>query len=401
MIDKTWISIMLALTFTSKLAGYPLASPVWVATIQYPDFTITELSPTSVESKVDEGKCHIVQGSPFNEPKRTRATCSLPDNSDYKEIEWVVDQQKMRSSLLFRYKDDGYAQILNCVTPNELSDSKAWACEATQSISRKGKGLVSPFVSEVPLWRIPNAARFSDAARAPLYRSMNPQIKTDVTEALDLLGIRRVLVFKEIDKKTIPSLEELTFKRLDSLLETPQDKNFENEKIWLTEGGLNIEDDQNVLRVIPFPYRDIQSSDFQERCEQIIEGVQFLQTGAEEGLPTWLHCTVGEDRTGLLAAFYKVLAEEKESLLAFQEDMCEYGYGDGNPQKPDFIVKAVEESLTPLYMEMVRLAKLGEFGTIKHGIHSGGCAKSQPEWKRITIDNHRCAYSTRTFIDPR
>lgn len=72
------------------------------------------------------------------------------------------------------------------------------------------------------------------------------------------------------------------------------------------------------------------------------------------------HCTVGEDRTGLLSGLWLLLNTKKSIQYVFKNQMCENGYEAGNPQKPAYVVNEIREDLTPLFMMMATKIKRGE-----------------------------------------
>jgi hypothetical protein len=87
-----------------------------------------------------------------------------------------------------------------------------------------------------------------------------------------------------------------------------------------------------------------------------------LQIARQSPVPVFFHCTVGEDRTGVLAGLMRVAFDGWSIEKAFQKEMCERGYEGGNPRKFNesfFVVKAVRENLTPLYLKMAAKLQSG------------------------------------------
>ena len=77
-----------------------------------------------------------------------------------------------------------------------------------------------------------------------------------------------------------------------------------------TTGGHDVDDEIATLRErglpagqvahIPFKWKDI--GPFKEPCAQVVDALKFIDTNLAAGKKTLFHCTVGEDRTGFLAA---------------------------------------------------------------------------------------------------
>jgi hypothetical protein len=168
---------------------------------------------------------------------------------------------------------------------------------------------------------------------------MEPRTPTELDE-LRAAGIARVLIFKN---------------------QTGTNDVGEEIESWaLPEGA--------VLHV---PFRWTNLGGFQTPCEQTVEALRFLRASSEAGEKAFFHCTVGEDRTGYLAALYAQLFEGLDPRSAFEDDMCERGYGSGNPQKPAFVVGKLEQELTPLYRSM---AYLVASGALTAELDPGACA---------------------------
>src|SRR6185503_18904985 len=76
---------------------------------------------------------------------------------------------------------------------------------------------------------------------------------------------------------------------------------------------------------VPFQWKDF--SGFSDPCKQTLDALRFIRKSEAEHRKVFFHCTVGEDRTGYLAAMHGLLFEGVESRSAFDQDMCEHGYG--------------------------------------------------------------------------
>lgn len=110
---------------------------------------------------------------------------------------------------------------------------------------------------------------------------------------------------------------------------------------------------------LPMPWKDI--DDEVSVCEHIIDGLTLIQkVSTSSRRQLYFHCTVGEDRTGLLAALTRQLSQGWTAEQAFQDEMCRHGYEAGNPRKPRFVVQAIRDHLTPIYAKLQLLIERGD-----------------------------------------
>lgn len=159
----------------------------------------------------------------------------------------------------------------------------------------------------------------------PIYRSNSPY-KTQHVLDIQNLGIEKVIVYKtfydEADKELLYSLY--------------RDSGYDTAK----------------LEHVPMPWkRDGKKPfDFKGTCEMTVEAMNDLMYSK---VPSLFHCTVGEDRTGLLAGLLQV-RNGVSIESAFRNEMCARGYEAGNPRKSESpsVVNAVREVLTPLFLKM-------------------------------------------------
>ena len=123
---------------------------------------------------------------------------------------------------------------------------------------------------------------------------------------------------------------------------------------------------------IPFKWKDLPS--FRVACGQIVDALAVLDSAYRtRGAAAFFHCTVGEDRTGLLAGLFRLLEKGGDAKRIFASELCKRGYEKGNPNKPAMVVNAIRAGLTPLYLKMSRLI-LG--GRIKAGaLSKAACAR--------------------------
>lgn len=110
---------------------------------------------------------------------------------------------------------------------------------------------------------------------------------------------------------------------------------------------------------IPFRWKEFPS--MIEACEQTVEALNTIHTVKKKGGRVFFHCSLGEDRTGMLAGLYRMLEERISEREAFRTEMCERGYSDGNPTKPGMVTGAIQKELTPLFIALSAKIQRGEW----------------------------------------
>lgn len=110
---------------------------------------------------------------------------------------------------------------------------------------------------------------------------------------------------------------------------------------------------------IPFAWKDLPP--FRTSCGQVVDALATLdRVYHTPGRTAFFHCTVGEDRTGLLAGLVRLLETGETVAQVFQRELCARGYEAGNPHKPPMVVNQVRAGLTPLFLKMATLIKAGK-----------------------------------------
>ena len=95
---------------------------------------------------------------------------------------------------------------------------------------------------------------------------------------------------------------------------------------------LEIEVAQKNILQLNFPWKDI--TDYQSVCEMTVDALNMIKNSENLNQRIYFHCTVGEDRTGLLAGLYKIYRGDNESRHeVFESEMCDKGYEAGNRGK--------------------------------------------------------------------
>lgn len=111
---------------------------------------------------------------------------------------------------------------------------------------------------------------------------------------------------------------------------------------------------------IPFRWKDFPS--VQVACEQLLEAIEIMRDVRAKSGKVFFHCTAGEDRTGTLAALFRMMDEGIDRDTVFQEEMCERGYADGNSHKPYYVTSSIHNELTPIFFAMARQIERGHLG---------------------------------------
>ncbi len=230
-------------------------------------------------------------------------------------------------------------------------------CKLT-TIARRGTGgLSSPFDSSIAGVDLPNTHWVDDAQT--VLRGMEPR-SAEQFEDIRSLGVSRVVIFKN------PTGNDDVGKEIAALALPEED----------------------VLHV-PFKWKDL--AGFTEPCEQTLEALRFIRESRAAEEKVFFHCTVGEDRTGYLAALHALVFEGAEPRAAFDSEMCERGYGSGNPQKPGFVLGKLEDGLTPLYRKMAFLAFEG---ALTEALDDSVCASEPAVPDDFLADPLACGTST-------
>ncbi len=243
-------------------------------------------------------------------------------------------------------------------------------CTAKQPRTMIGGQMVSPFASTVEDVGIFNAHVVAkDASHASVVRGMKP-FRTADFAGLSGLGVGGVLMFKKATSANELSQEVTAL------------------------GNVGIPS-ANVVN-IAFPWKDF--PDFAEPCRMTVRGLKLVRGWVTSGKSAFLHCTVGEDRTGYLAGLYRLLTETSDARTIFNDELCENGYSAGNPQKPSAVVNAIDEDLTPLFLKMAFKIKRGELTPTS--LNEAVCntdPDTDPEFAGASWDatRYQCKMSTR------
>lgn len=155
---------------------------------------------------------------------------------------------------------------------------------------------------------------------------------------------------------------------------------------------------ESHIKHIPFQWKDL--PDYQTSCTQMVEALTLLvEVAKNPKRKVYFHCTVGEDRTGLLAGLFRVLVSNWTPEEAFFKEMCENGYEAGNPYKPKHVVDPIRRELTPLFFKMAYLIDK-KILNVNH-MNPSVCSRdpiTSPEFKKFTetaASKYNCKPSSR------
>lgn len=109
---------------------------------------------------------------------------------------------------------------------------------------------------------------------------------------------------------------------------------------------------------IPFKWKELES--YELACEQVVEALTLIRRAQARNKTVFFHCTVGEDRTGLLAGLVRMESEGLTGEEAWEQEMCPRGYADGNTKKPTLVTSAIHQGLTPLFWALAQKIEAGE-----------------------------------------
>jgi hypothetical protein len=146
---------------------------------------------------------------------------------------------------------------------------------------------------------------------------------------------------------------------------------------------------------IPMKWKQIKN--FRTPCEQTIQALKTINDVLkDQSRKVFFHCTVGEDRTGMLAGIYRLLFENWDVEKSFGAEMCYHGYADGNSKKPSDVAKTVDENLTPVYARIAFLIKQKKL--TRESLDVKWCAQdpfdgaSPEDVKKYSLDQLNCPH---------
>lgn len=161
-----------------------------------------------------------------------------------------------------------------------------------------------------------------------LLRGGTPRDSADL-ESLIRFGISKMLIFKNESRTEVS--EEIS-----ALLDLKFPK-------------------ENIVH-IPIRWKDFSS--FQDQCQMTLTALLEIEQTLSQEKSLYFHCTVGDDRTGYLAALWRFWRNPNLGKgQLFLQEMCDRGYEARNPNKPETNIHKIRAFLTPLYLSMYDLLK--------------------------------------------
>ncbi len=201
--------------------------------------------------------------------------------------------------------------------------------------------------SYLPLFELGNVHSLRPDHR--ILRGASPVGKTNF---LKLEGITDVLIFREAVSADV-----------------------KKEKDELAQQGYN----ENQIHHVSMKWKDLPS--IESGCRDVVAGLQIMErVEQDQRKKLYLHCTVGEDRTGLISGLYRMIYQGWSAERSYQNELCSHGFGGANPRKPMQVVEMIDRNLKPLYAHMSLLI---EQGLLKMG----------------RLDPQFCALTERNSID--
>ncbi len=205
------------------------------------------------------------------------------------------------------------------------------------ALSRPVK-FISPVKSSICQSTIPNT-HFLDTRNGIIIRGMAPVDELKKIPAyIQLLkwGVTDILIFRSVKDDSIIQDE------MNALM-----------SLKTSSGDHFISRDR--ITHIPFKWKEF--NDFKTPCRQTIQALNILKNISKSPKRIlFFHCTVGEDRTGLLSGLYRILSYNWTPERAFYKEMCPHGYGAANPQKKlTTVVQPIRDNITVFYEAMIEL----------------------------------------------
>lgn len=135
---------------------------------------------------------------------------------------------------------------------------------------------------------------------------------------------------------------------------------FKNDKAGEVASELNglhdIGYNSETAKHVDFDWKD--NNEFQRGCVKYMNTIQVMHEKMNANHKVYLHCTTGEDRTGVVAGLYQAIYNPKLSVAdIFKNQMCERGYEAGDKTKSPDVVEKIRAGLTVNFSKMMYLVK--------------------------------------------
>ena len=148
----------------------------------------------------------------------------------------------------------------------------------------------------------------------------------------------------------------------------------DNEKKELAAEGYK----NSQVHHIPMKWKNISS--FELACRDAVAALKVMSDVEKNPQrKLYLHCTMGEDRTGMISGLYRIVFQGWSANEAYQKEMCMHGFAESSPHKPKHVVNTVNAGLKTLFVRMAALAESGALS--KDHLDADVCVKSAAEQK--------------------
>lgn len=195
------------------------------------------------------------------------------------------------------------------------------------TVIEDGRKIETLAASYEPLKKIGNAHIVTADGR--IIRGSNP---TGKAELLKKNGITDILIFRKGQKSEL-------------------DAEYQD----LYQSGFK----ENQITHIDMNWKDI--ADQKAECEKVVNALMLINTVANQPeRKIYFHCTMGEDRTGLLAGLFRIQNQNWTTENAFKNEMCKYGFGEANSKKPAFVLDAINKNLKPIFTQLAYQLERGQ-----------------------------------------
>lgn len=144
---------------------------------------------------------------------------------------------------------------------------------------------------------------------------------------------------------------------------------------------------EQSIHHIPMKWRKFPS--FKEGCENAVAALQIMQ--AVENDPKkklYLHCTMGEDRTGMIAGLYRMVFQGWTVEQAFKSEMCARGFSEANPRKPEEIAAIINGDLKLIFARMAAMSEAGVLNSKSLSVQA--CSMPVSETRVRSILEEKC-----------
>lgn len=117
---------------------------------------------------------------------------------------------------------------------------------------------------------------------------------------------------------------------------------------------LGYRDDQ--IHEVPMVWRDLES--FEAGCRNAVAALRIMaEVDRDPRRKLYMHCTMGEDRTGLIAGLYRIVFQGWRAEAAYRDEMCARGFAEASQRKPAWVSDAVNGALKPVFARMAAMAE--------------------------------------------